>query len=310
MNNDPEKQTNRPNQVSQFDPSAPLLQADLNAELVQRLLLASRSRRRSMWQWRRFLPVTIVAVAIVLTLTAGPDATVLHRFAPAILILGVVAASWRLSLRARRRHTLHNQAMVAVQTHQWPKALAALSKLLSSPIDSPALRTTALLALAEVGSQARRHDEVVAILQEVLEGPTAEPYRQIALVEKALALLRAQRLTDATGLMESFRTIEFAEPMATLAEVAGLYRHIRTRNFTAAAEQADALGRRAREVLHRRAAGTYALIALALEQVGQKNRAQAYYQCATCLTNPGKLAWDFPETAGLAERLPVARSPL
>lgn len=282
----------------------------LNAQRVSQLLHLSRRRRRWSWRARRMAMLAVVALAAVLMLTGRQGDPAWRRHAPLLLLGGVLAASWWLAWRLRMVHRRYNQAMLAVQTSQWVRAYSALARLLSSAIPSVPMRVTALLALGEVAGRAGRHDEVIEIMDEVLNGPTSPQHEQIALVEKAHALLRAGRLTDATALLESFRTMEFPEPMATMVEVAQLYRRIRTRNFAAIAAEADTLARKARAVLHRRAAGVYALLALALEQAGQATRAQAYYECATLLMCPEELTGEFAELAGLDHRLVPARSPL
>jgi hypothetical protein len=129
-------------------------------------------------------------------------------------------------------------------------------------------------------------------------------------VEKAHALLRCQRLTDATELLNSFRTAEFTEPMATMVELGWAFHRVRTRNFAAVAEVADALARRARQVLGREAAVTYALIALALERLGQTERAGQYYECATRLASSEELARQCADLLPLATTLTPARSAL
>jgi tetratricopeptide (TPR) repeat protein len=171
-------------------------------------------------------------------------------------------------------------------------------------------RAYAMLALAELASHAGLHDQAIQACDEVLVGPADRRSQQFAMVEKALSLLAAERLTDANNLMDGFRTMEFVEPMGTMAAVAGLYRQIRTGRFHEAAASADSLAPRARHALHQQAAYAYGLLALALERAGDVARAQRFYDCATRLAGPAELAERFGELAGLERRLTPARSPL
>jgi len=284
------------------------VQAD--AEQVLRMIRQSRPASAAALRARRLILLALTAVAAILVLSARPDDPAWRTYVPLLLMGGVMAVSWWFAIAARRAHSCHSQAVQAAQTRQWGQAYAALAKLMSRPVNSPGVRASALLVLAEIATRNGRHDEAVAALDEVLRGPAGWQQRQLALVEKAHALLRCQRLTDATGLLDSFRTTDFAEPMATMAELGWAHHRIRTRNFAALADVADALARRAHDVLGREAAVAYALIALALERLGQTRRAQEYYECATRLVTPEELAREYADLAALAQALAPARSPL
>jgi tetratricopeptide (TPR) repeat protein len=226
------------------------------------------------------------------------------------LMIGVMTIRWWISRQMRRVVRLYGRVLADMQMRQWPAAVATLETLMRDPVESPDMRSVMLMWLTELATRAGRHEAAVAALDEVLAVGAGAMYHQNAMAEKALALLRVQRLTDATALLDRLRTMDLAEPTATLAEVGQLYRRIRARSFSSIADDADALAARARVVFHRQAAYVYALIALGLEQVGQVDRAQAYYDCATRLMSPAELARRFGELGPLSERLVPARSPM
>jgi len=252
----------------------------------------------------------LMLLAVLLIMSSGPDDPLARQALPLLLMIGVVTTSWWVSRQMRRVVRLYGQVLADMQMRQWPAALAALAALMRDPVESPDMRSVMLLWLAELATRAGRHEAAVAALDEVLAIDAAAHYSHSAMAEKALALLRVQRLTDATALLDRLRTMDLAEPTATLAEVGQLYRRIRTRSFSTIATDADALAARARDAFHRQAAYVYGLIALGLEQVGQTDRAQAYYDCATRLMSPAELARRFDELGPLSQRLVPARSPM
>jgi len=283
---------------------------DLSDAQIDGWIRTSRSRGAGVWRRRRWVLLVVMIAAFALMVTAGREAPPARQLAPVVMMAGVLCASWWFSRQLRRSRRLYTETLSQMQMRQWPAAAAAMSRLMGDPIDSPDMRSVVLLWLAELATRAGRHDAAVAALDEVLEVDVSGQYRQSAMAEKALALLRAQRLTDATTLLDNLRTMDLIEPVASLVEVGQLYRRIRTRNFASIITDADALARRARAVFHRQAAYVYGLIALALEQAGHAGPAQAYYDCATRLMSPAELERRFSELGPLSERLVPARSPL
>ena len=297
----------------QFDPpdsgAAGVGLAPTNAD-IQRLILASVPLSHSAIQFRRMAMVAVAGVTVMLLLTSKETDSLLRQLLPVGMMLAVLGLSWFSALQSRSLQRLHRQALTAAQSRQWLDAWLDLRKLLSRPVNALPLRVTALLALAEVASHADLHDEAVTILEEVLAQPLPTQHRQVALVARAHALLRAERLTDATEQLARFRTMDLLEPMATLAEATQLYRRIRTRTYTAALDHGDDLADRARQYLHRHAAPVYALLALALERMGCREKAQAYYDCATLLMSLEDLQKEAPEIADLQGLLTPAECPL
>ncbi len=283
---------------------------DLDDEQIVQWIRCSRPHSAGVWLRRRLAMLAMMVAAVVISLTGHQDDLPWRRLLPVGMVTAVMAAIWWFSNSIRRVRVRYGQTMVHMQLRQWPTALQMLDRLLSRPVDSSDMRAAALLSASELATRSGKHDAAVTALDEVLAGPVSVQYAQRALAEKALALLRAERLTEATSLLDGFRSIEFVEPSASVVAVGQLYQRIRTRNFTAIAEEADALAERARAVFHRQAAYVYALIALALSHVDQTDRAQAYYDCATHLISPAELARRYAELDSLADRLQPARSPL
>jgi len=282
----------------------------LSEPQVRAWIVRSRSRSGRTWWWRRWGLLVAMIAAVVLVVNTDEDASLARHLLPVGIMVAVLAVSALFARQVRRLQRLYGRALMQMQLRQWPAALAAMEQLMRRPIDAPDVRSAALLWAAELATRAGQHDAAVAALDEVLALDANEHHRQSAQTEKALALLRAGRLAEAAELLDTFRTVVFHEPMASVAEVGHLYHLIRTRAFDAAVARADALGRRARKVFQRQAGYVYGLIALALEQAGYGDRAQAYYECATRLMSPDELARRFAELAPLAQRLTPARSPL
>ena len=289
-----------PNNLSGPGPTGPQIET----------MIRSSRPHGSATSWSRSVSMAALAGAMVLLLTTGQDAPPWRQVLPLGLLVAATAWTWLAARRARRIQQLLGQAVQAVQTRQWSAAAESLDRLLCRPMVSLESRTYAMMALAELASHAGLHDQAIEACDEVLVGPADRRSQQFAMVEKALSLLASERLTDANSLMDGFRTMEFIEPMGTMAAVAGLYRQIRTGRFGEAAASADSLAPRARQALHQQAAYAYGLLALALERAGDVARAQRFYDCATRLAGPAELAERFGELAGLERRLTPARSPL
>ncbi|MFW6146237.1 MAG: tetratricopeptide repeat protein [Planctomycetota bacterium] len=275
---------------------------------VRTWIARSRPHSTRIWWWRRWGLMAAMIGAIILVIRTDTEDSLARHLLPVGIMLGVLAFSGLFARQVRRIQRLYGRALTEMQLRQWPAALATLDQLMRRPIDAADVRSAALLWTAELATRAGEHDAAVAALDEVLAIDANEHHRQSAQTEKALALLRAGRLAEAAELLDAFRTIVFHEPMASVAEVGHLYHLVRTRAFEDAAARADDLGRRARKVFQRQAGYVFGLIALALEQVGQGERAQAYYDCATRLMSPGELGRRFAELAPLAQRLTPARS--
>jgi tetratricopeptide (TPR) repeat protein len=286
---------------------APVALADAE---IRAWIARSRPRSPRTWWWRRWGLMAAMGAAVLLVIRRGDDASLARILLPVGIMLGVLAVSGLFAREVRRLQRLYGEALTQMRLRQWPAAAAVLGRLMRRPIDAPEVRSAALLWTAELATRAGHHDAAVAALDEVLAIDANEQHRQGAQTEKALALLRAGRLAEAGELLDGFRTVVFHEPMASVAEVGHLYRRIRARAFDDAAREADELGRRARGVFHRQAAYVFGLLALALEQAGHPQRAQAYYDCATRLMSPDELARRFEELAPLERRLAAARSPL
>lgn len=292
----------------------PLAAAEAPIELtdarIERWVRTSRPRGPGVWRRRRWALMAVMIASLLLLLTGGEDDSPARHALPLVLMIGVLGISWWFSSQIRRMRRLYAETLAQMQMRQWPAVVVALDALMRDPIDSFDMRSVALLWLAELATRAGRHDAAVAALDEVDAAGVAGHYRRSALAEKALALLRAQRLTEATDLLAHLRTLDLVEPVASLVEVGQLYRRIRVRNFASIAADADSLAARARSVFHREATYVYALIALALEQAGYVEKAQAYYDCATRLMSPSELTQRFSELGALSERLAPARSPM
>lgn len=284
--------------------------APLTPGRIEELIRLSRPRARGSQMWRGMLPMLIVAASVMLLLGSASNDPLGRVLLPMGLLLAAMLPSWWLRARVKRTHALHTQAMQALQMRHWPGAQQALAELLASPVEARDMRVTALLGLSQVARHAGLHDQAVQLCEEILGDPRNQAYHPTALVEKAFALLLAERLTDANSLLDGFRAMEFREPTATLAALAGLYRQIRTMKYHDAASQADTLGPRARTHLSQQAGYAYAMLALALERIGQAQRAQQFYDCATRLMTPAELAERFPELQALEHQLLPARSPL
>ncbi len=277
---------------------------------VERLVVGSRPTGGGWVRWGRLAPMVLIGLALGLLLIMPADASVGLQTVPLLLLMGTVGVGWWFGRRLRRVAGLHAQAIQAVQMGQWDRAEPALEQLLAGPLEPPGARVSALLALGRVADHRGLHDAVVAVYQEVLSSPADPAQHQWALAAQANSLLLAGRLTDANGLLDRLRTAPLIEPMATLAALAGTYRDVQTRNYAAAVEQADRLADRARRHLGFRAAYAYGLLALALAELGCDERAGRFYDCATRLMPPDRLAQRYPELAGLDRRLAPAESPL
>lgn len=275
---------------------------------AEALIASSRPHGRGYWLLRRWGPITGIAGAVLL-LWNIPESAGGWSLVPLAILAIVLGVSWYFGLTLRRRHSLQTRAAEAVQTRQWAHAQALLQQVLSRPIDSPEMRGSALLSLAEVAASRGRHAAAVTLCDSVLEIRTGEASARLAKIRKALSLLAEDRLTDANTLIDSLRAQQLPEPLGTLVELAVLYRQIRTGHVEDAVAAAPQLARRAREHLGHRAAMVYGLQASAHLAGGDRPSAERYYDCATRLMTPARLGEQLPDLASLDGQLEPARRP-
>jgi hypothetical protein len=225
-----------------------------------------------------------------------------------IAILGVMLWDNRQKQRIGR---MLDETMEAVHLQDWPRARAALSDLLGSPIRQAVVRTQSLLALAVVAETDQHYDASQRICEYILQTGIGGPLqRHTAEVALAAAMLRNGQTTDAVTLINRLSLQSLPDLLKAQVELLSLFREIVMGHADEAVRLVDQRRDLFRAHLSTRAAYGYALLAAAFDRVRQSDAAGQWWHDATILmTVPELLRW-FPELKTIAGRYPAVESPL
>lgn len=204
---------------------------------------------------------------------------------------------------------------------KWSAAAEPLRQLLRKPVPVAQVRYQALLELAGVAEHTGELGEAEEIYQAIAEEQPGGLLGSLALLGRAIVLLKLDRLADAEAVIRPLEIASQSEPLKALVGLARLYQQIRTGHYAEALENESDKCESARQGLGTKAAFIYALLALAhkhMAKVGgadesdskqfeeQSGRARELWQKATMLIRPDNLIQKFPELAEMAETFPPA----
>jgi tetratricopeptide (TPR) repeat protein len=230
---------------------------------------------------------------------------------PHIFLLILLALIVRVGLRQRRQSRLILEGFESLQLHEWDKARAALTRLLSQPIRHAQARAEALLGLAGLAEVDHSYDAAQRIFEAVLDEAVASPVQLLmARVSLAAVMLRTGQTADAVDLIDRINRSSLPESLRAQVEMLNLFREVTMGQSAHAIEQADYRRGLFRQHLSTRAGYGYALLAAAFDQGGQPEAAQRYWQDATLLVRPEELLERFVELKPIAARYAAAERAL
>jgi len=220
-------------------------------------------------------------------------------------------------ISAARRQGLtkwSRQASDLCLLERWPEAIKPLQRLLGKPVASMQIRYQGLLELAGVAEHTGRLDQANEIYQAIAQEQPSGLLGNLALVGKAIVLLKLDQLADADTIIRQLEIGAEARSLKALVMLARLYQQIKTGHYSEALEKESHKCELARVGLSTKAAYVYALLSLAhkrrarlpkanesanKDQVEDDTQAELNWQRATMLLRPDKLVEKFPELAQL-----------
>lgn len=143
----------------------------------------------------------------------------------------------------------------------------------------------------------RAYDAAIVVCDHLLTyvppGSGASNYLRL---QRLIALLGADRLTDAADELSKLRNATLGPIETAMFTLATLHQQIKTNHHADAAEAADDAAARLRP-LGTEAGYGYALIAAAMASSDRTDDAAAWWRKATMLVTPSAIAWELPELA-------------
>ncbi len=214
---------------------------------------------------------------------------------PAAFALGIMGGVAGATRRQRMRREFVTGAWESVQLEEWEAAERVLAEGLTRPIGSATDRCQAFLALAAIAEKRRDYDAAIEIYKHLLLNRIGEPNQlQLAQIAMTSAKLRNEELTDGIQMLDRLEKLPM--PMSLKAGVAWirLYQQVFMGQFEDAVRDLDEIRELFRRFLSTRAGYAYALIAKALHQLGNSERAAEYWRDATTLVRPERLTEEYP----------------
>lgn len=283
----------------------------LSVQTTEQLIASSRPRisfvRGPMFI---LLGLSILLGAMSVDSKIMPAYGALSWILPQLVFLAICGLCIRSAYRQREFARQMQDCFEAVQLQQWPRAWQSLSRLLRRPIPHPIARAESLLALASLADANDAFDASQLIYESMLEERQADPLQlHTARVGLGAALLRTGQTRDAVGLIDRLEREELPGVLRAHIEILALFREITMGHATERADRADE-----RRMLFRRHLGTragygYALLALVLDQNGDRRRAGSLWHDATMLVPPAELVRRFAQLQTVATRYPAAVFP-
>ena len=283
------------------------------------LIDKSQPRRRL----TRFGIFILIGFALLLwSMILGSDAN--HSQWIPQLLMAIIMVSLLLSmiLAAVRRQGLtkcSRQASDFCLLERWSQAAEPLRRLLAKPVPSAQIRYQGLLELAGVAEHTQRLDQADQIYQAIAQEQPHSLLGSLALLGRAIILLKLDQLADADTIIRQLEVSAQAGSLKSLVLLARMYQQIKTGHYAEALENASEKCELARLGLSTKAAYIYALLALAYkrrvqvdyspqshdqaplkDQDQDQDQAKSNWMRATMLLKPGSLIEKFPELAELS----------
>ena len=279
-------------------------------------LITSSRPRRKLTKIGTF--ILIGFILLIWSLLVSP-ATEQGRLIPMLLswvILICLVVS--LTISTSRRKDLakwSRQASDLCLQEKWSQAIEPLRRLLAKPVPSAQIRYQGLLELAGVAEHSERLEGAAEIYEAITREQPQGLLGSLALVGKAIVLLKLDHLADADDIIRRLEVSVQSRSLKSLVVLARLYQQIKTGHYAEALADKSSKCELARVGMSTKAAYVYALLALgcrrqeiaaSVEEAADESltagcEAEMLWQQATMLLEPDILLEKFPELAELKE---------
>ena len=279
------------------------------------LICKSQPRRRL----TRFGIFILIGFALLLwSMILGSDANRSQWIPQLLMAIILVSLLLSMILSAVRRQGLGKWSRLASDLcllERWTQAAEPLRRLLAKPVPSAQVRYQGLLELAGVAEHTQQLDQADQIYQAIAQEQPHSLLGSLALLGRAVVLLKLDQLADADSIIRQLEVSAQAGSLKSLVLLARTYQQIKTGHYAEVLEGAPEKCELARVGLSTKAAYIYALLALAYKRRAQVNyspdsddqallkdqeQARSNWMRATMLLKPDSLIKKFPELAELS----------
>lgn len=247
--------------------------------------------------------------------------TELGRLIPLLLIWAILVslllATFISTIRRQGLTKWSRQASDFCLMEEWSQAIEPLQRLLAKPVPSAQIRYQGLLELAGAAEHTGQLEEASEIYQAIAQEQPRGLLGKLAMVGKAIVLLKLDQLADADNIIRQLEVgsqtqrIASAGSLNALVMLARLYQQIKTGHYLESLAEESKKCELAREGLSTKAAYVYALLGLAYNRrakligsasesaLEDRGKAKVYWQRATMLLRAENLVRKLPELAEL-----------
>ena len=285
-------------------------------------LIASSRPRRKLTKIGTF--ILIGFVLLIWSLLAAPD-TERGQLVPLLLSLAIlIGLGTSIITSTRRRKGLakwSRQASDLCLEEKWSQAIEPLRQLLGKPVPLAQIRYQGLLELAGVAEHTGQLAGATEIYEAIAQEQSQGLLGSLALVGKAIVLLKLDQLADADIIIRRLEVSVQSRSLKSLVLLGRMYQQIKTGHYADALAESSDKCELARIGMSTKAAYVYALLGLACrrqemstsndqetcESPGASGKnAEVFWEQATMLLGPDILAEKFPELIELKEAYPSA----
>lgn len=268
----------------------------LDAEEVERRLAVTEPRRSGLLLAFGMAIGALLALLIlpVLAPRVGLPADA-GTLAGAVMMTAAGFTAWGLGRRQRKCRAWLSRTWELVQLEEWEQAAILLDRGLSRPIIASADRMQAFMLLAAVAENEGAWEAAVAVYEALLlrgiYDPIAIHKTQIAL---AAAKIHTQQLTDAVNLLAQIEQQALPPELRAAVDLVRLFQQVFMGHHQDAVQNMEERRELYRRVLSTAAGYGYALLAVALHNLGRTADAARLWADATTLVRADRLVAYYP----------------
>ena len=276
-------------------------------------LIASSRPRRKLTKIGTF--ILIGFILLIWSVLSEQDQLIPLLLSLAILIiLGV--STFRSVAQRKGLAKWSRQASDLCLQEKWSQAAEPLRQLLGKPVPLAQIRYQGLLELAGVAEHTGELGGATKIYEAIAREQPKGLLGSLALVGKAIVLLKLDQLADADTIIRRLEVSVEVDSLKSLVLLGRLYQQIKTGHYSDALIEKSSKCELARIGMSSKAAYVYALLGLACRRQemsasgdqeaaegsgGSGSEAEVLWQQATMLLGPDVLVEKFPELMELKE---------
>ncbi len=285
-------------------------------------LIASSRPRRKLTKIGIFILIGFILLIWSMLISPETERGRLIRMLLSLVILAGLVISVIKSVTRRKVLAKCSQEVSDLCLQEkWSQAIKPLRRLLGKPVPLSQIRYQGLLELAGVAEHTGQLKEASEIYEAIAQEQPHGLLGSLALVGKAIVLLKLDQLADADTIIRRLEVNVESQSLKSLVLLGRLYQQIKTGHYSDALTESSNKCEVARVGLSSKAAYVYALLSLAYrheemhassdEETSNSpeadgGKAEVLWHRATMLLRPDILVEKFPELSELKEAYPSA----